>query len=288
LQKTQAKSNKYLRLQKVAFPNKIYIWYMSIVRIATHFNIDIEFTAPPFYRRLFAWTIDLVIQIFYFIIAVRFLSFLAGQMSGRDGMAMMAISLVLLLPALLYHVAMEITMGGQSIGIKVISENGGKPSIGQFIIRWLIRTSDYTLIVIIVFVSFVRNFGPQFNWGIAISIGLLIADLILVNTNKQQRLGDILAHTVLINTHQKEKITDTVFLEVSESYVPQFPQIMQLSDRDINALKGIIDTAKKHKDHHMAYMAAEKIKTHLKIETTLEPEAFLEVLLKDYNYLSAN
>lgn len=267
---------------------------MSIVRIATHFNIDIEFTAPPFYRRLFAWIIDLVIQIFYFIVAVRFLSFLAGQMNGRDdGMAMMAISLALLLPFILYHVAMEITMSGQSIGkklmgIKVVSENGGKPSIGQFIIRWLIRTSDYTLIVIIVFVSFVRDFGPQFNWGIAISIGLLVADLILVNTNKQQRLGDILAHTVLINTHQKEKITDTVFLEVSDAYVPQFPQIMQLSDRDINALKGIIDTSKKHKDHHMAYMAAEKIKAHLKIETSLEPDAFLEVLLKDYNYLSAN
>jgi hypothetical protein len=33
---------------------------------------------------------------------------------------------------------------------------------------------------------------------------------------------------------------------------------MQLNDRDINALKGIIDTAKKHKDHNMAYLAAEK------------------------------
>jgi hypothetical protein len=35
-------------------------------------------------------------------------------------------------------------------------------------------------------------------------------------------------------------------------------------------------------------MAAEKIKAHLKIETGMEPEAFLEVLLKDYNFLSAN
>ena len=33
---------------------------------------------------------------------------------------------------------------------------------------------------------------------------------------------------------------------------------------------------------------AEKIKSHLKIDTYLEPEDFLEVLLKDYNYLSAN
>jgi hypothetical protein len=170
----------------------------------------------------------------------------------------------------------------------VVSENGGRPSIGQFIIRWLIRTSDYTLIIILILIPYAQIFGPQVYWGVAGALGLLLADLMLVNTRKQQRLGDILAHTVLINTRQKEKITDTVFLEVPEQYVPQFPQIMQLSDRDINALKGIIDTSKKHKDHHMALMAAEKIKTHLHIDTSMEPEAFLEVLLKDYNFLSSN
>lgn len=266
---------------------------MSIVRIATNFNIDIEFTAPPFYRRLFAWVIDIIIQIFYLIVALRFLGWIAQSMQGDDGnMKMWALSLVLFLPFLLYHVILEITMDGQSIGkkllgIKVVSENGGKPSIGQFIIRWLIRTSDYTLIVIIILIPYAQIFGPQVYWGVAGAMGLLIADLVLVNTKKQQRLGDILARTVLINTQQKEKITDTVFLEVSEHYVPQFPQIMQLSDRDINALKGIIDTAKKHKDHHMALMAAEKIKAHLHIDTAMEPEEFLEVLLKDYNYLSA-
>jgi hypothetical protein len=53
-------------------------------------------------------------------------------------------------------------------------------------------------------------------------------------------------------------------------------------------MKGIIDASKRHKDPHMARLAADKIKAHLKIETTLEPEPFLEVLLKDYNYLSAS
>lgn len=267
---------------------------MSVVRIATHFNIDIEFTAPPFYRRLFAWVIDVIIQIFYLIVALRFLGWMARGMRGDDeNMKMWAISLLFFLPFLLYHVFLEITMDGQSIGkkimgIKVISENGGRPSIGQFIIRWLIRTSDYTLIVIVILIPYARIFGPQVYWGVAGTLGLLVADLVLVNTRKQQRLGDILAHTVLISTHQREKITDTVFLDVPEQYTPQFPQIMQLSDRDINALKGIIDTAKKHKDHHMALMAAEKIKAHLQIETALEPNVFLEVLLTDYNFLSSN
>lgn len=265
---------------------------MSTVRIATNFNIDIEFTAPPFYRRLFAWLIDLIILIFYTVVAFRFLRWI-GEGTDYDGMMMWALSLVMTLPFLLYHVVMEATMNGQSIGkkimgMKVISENGGRPSISQLIIRWLIRTSDYTLIIIIILIPYVQFYGPQVYWGIAGAVGLLIADLFLVNTRKQQRLGDILAHTVLINTKQKEKITDTVFLDVSEKYVPQFPQIMHLSDRDINSLKGIIDTARKHKDHNMALMAAEKIKAHLKIDTHHEPEDFLEILLKDYNYLSTN
>lgn len=268
---------------------------MSVVRVATNFNIDIEFTAPPFYRRLLAWIIDLIIQIFYIVIAIRLLRWIDESfVHSEDNEVMMwAVSMVLALPFLLYHVLLEITMHGQSIGkkitgIKVISENGGRPSIGQFIIRWLIRTSDYTIIIIALLLPLAAFLGPQVYWGIAGALLLLVADLILVNSRKQQRLGDILAHTVLIDTKQNEKITDTVFLEVSEKYVPQFPQIMQLSDRDINALKGIIDTARKHRDFNMAAMAAEKIKAHLHIDTGMEPQAFLEVLLKDYNYLSAN
>lgn len=267
---------------------------MSIVRIATHFNIDIEFTAPPFYRRLAAWVIDIIIQVFYLIVALRLLSWLSFSMRGDDSnMKMWAISLLLFLPFIMYHVILEITMHGQSIGkkllgIKVVSENGGRPSIGQFIIRWLMRTMDVTVIMMIILIPYAQIFGPQVYWGMAFSMALLLADLILVNTRKQQRLGDILAHTVLIDTKQNEKISDTVFLEVSDQYVPQFPQIMQLSDRDINSLKSILDTSRKHKDSMMAMMAAEKIKSHLKIETPMEPEMFLEVLLKDYNYLSAN
>lgn len=272
---------------------------MSTVRVATNFNIDIEFTAPPFYRRLLAWVIDIMILIFYMVIVINFLQWFDRQLdySENSNVIKWAVSMLCLLPFMLYHVVLEATMNGQSIGkkimgIKVVSENGARPSLGQLIIRWLIRTSDYMLLMIIVVMVILSSNGialsSEMSIALTLAIVLLIVDLVLVNTRKQQRLGDILAHTVLISTRQKEKITDTVFLEVSDQYVPQFPEIMQLSDRDINALKGIIDTARKHKDHHMALMAADKIKSHLKINTTLEPEAFLEVLLKDYNYLSAN
>ena len=268
---------------------------MSSVQIATNFNIDIEFESPPFYRRLLAWVIDLLVQIFYFIIAIRFLKWYRDNSSGDldSSYNYQWLLLMLLVPFLVYHLVLEITMGGQSIGkkimgIKVISENGGKPTLGQYVIRWLIRTSDFFLFIMIMILPLVQYYGAKIYLGFAMAMGLLITDVILANTRKQQRLGDILAHTLLINTRQSESINDTIFLEISDKYVPSFPQVMQLSDRDINSLKGILDTARRRGDYNLAEMASEKIKNHLKIQTTLSAFDFLEVLLKDYNYLSSN
>jgi hypothetical protein len=184
-------------------------------------------------------------------------------------------------------------MNGQSVGkrllgIRVVNENGGKPSISQYIIRWLIRTSDYMVLIIIIYAPNIAVYGMQFFWAVGGAFILLVTDVVLVNSKKQQRLGDLLAHTILINTRQKTSIDDTIFLSVAEGYNPSFPDVMHLSDRDINALKNILDAAKKNHDFDMAYNAAEKIKKHLKIETSLSPFDFLEVLLKDYNYLAAH
>lgn len=268
---------------------------MSVVRIATNFNIDIEFTSPPFYRRLLAWIMDLIVQVFYLIIASRFLVWLTQNSSNSldSSYNLQWLGLILIVPFFIYHLVCEITMNGQSIGkkimgIKVISETGGKPGLGQYAIRWLIRTSDFFLFIMILLIPFVEYYGTKIYYAFGGILCMLIIDIILVNTKKQQRLGDILAHTLLINTKQKESIQDTIFLEVSTQYVPSFPQVMQLSDRDINSLKNILDTSKKNRDHDLAEMASEKIRNHLNIQTSLSHYEFLEILLKDYNYLSSH
>ena len=116
-----------------------------------------------------------------------------------------------------------------------------------------------------------------------------ITDIILVVSSKKgQRIGDLLAKTILIRTQTKGDIGDTVFIEVADSYVPSFPQIMQLNDRDINSIKNILETARRKGDYDMAASAAEKIKAHLKINSGMPPFDFLDVLLKDYNFLSTN
>lgn len=265
---------------------------MSVIRIMTNFNIELEFPAAPFHRRLFAWIIDIVILYLYALMAVEVLQ---GIRRNDNEKTYWVVFILFLVPFLTYHLLCEVTMNGQSLGkkimgIRVVNENGGQPGIGQFIIRWLIRTSDLMAVVIILYAPFAVQLGDgEFFWSMAIPMGLFFTDIILVNASKKnQRLGDMLAHTLLIRASQKHSIQDTVFLNVADDYKPSFPQVMQLSDRDMNSLKSILDTARKRGDFNLAAMATEKIKNHLKIETSLSPFEFLEILLKDYNYLSAN
>jgi uncharacterized RDD family membrane protein YckC len=265
---------------------------MSVIRIMTNFNIELEFPAAPFHRRLFAWLLDICLLLFYGWLSLKVIEWFEKNVGHKSSVA---VFLLLLIPLLTYHLLCESLMNGQSIGkkltgIRVVNENGGQPGIGQLAVRWLVRTSDimaFALILSIPAAAVSANW--QFFWQVAIPLGLFLADVVLVNASlKQQRLGDMLAHTLLIKANQKHSIQDTVFLNIAESYKPSFPQVMQLSDRDMNSLKSILDTAKKRGDFDLAAMATDKIKSHLNIQTTLSPFDFLEILLKDYNYLSAN
>ncbi|MGZ3949860.1 MAG: RDD family protein [Flavisolibacter sp.] len=265
---------------------------MSVIRIMTNFNIELEFPAAPFHRRLFAWILDIIILILYGWLAVGVIDWFDKNVGGRTASI---VFIILLLPLLTYHLICEATMNGQSfgkrlMGIRVVNENGGQPGIGQLTVRWLIRTSDIMAFALLLSVASAAARGDtRFFWQVAIPLGLFMCDVVLVNASrKQQRLGDMLAHTLLIKASQKHSIQDTVFLNIAETYKPSFPQVMQLSDRDMKSLKSILDTAKKRGDFNLAAMASDKIKNHLHIETTLSPFDFLEILLKDYNYLSAN
>lgn len=268
---------------------------MSTIRIATSFNIDVEFPAAPFHRRLFSWIIDVVLLFFYILILFKAISLAAPNLSGERGETFTAIVILLIvIPVFLYHPLCEIFLKGQSVGkrimqLKVINEQGGRPSASQAIIRWLIRTSDNMVLAIFINAAAASTQSIQYFYSVGITFALLATDVILVNaTKRQQRLGDILAHTMLIRTKQKAGIEDTIFLNIQDSYKPVYPMVMQLSDRDINALKNILDTAKKQHDYGLAEKAAEKIKAHLHIETSISAFDFLETLLKDYNYLSAH
>ncbi|MFT4152795.1 RDD family protein [Parafilimonas sp.] len=245
---------------------------MEKIKIPTSFNIELDYETPAFHKRFFAWVIDGCVLTAYYLIAlniIRAIS-LAHTTAGSDLpflYNMSAVQLLFFLPIVLYHLVFEVAMNGQSIGkklmnIQVIGEDGGRPALHQYLIRWLTR---------------------PFDLGLTLGLAGLLTTVL---TKKNQRLGDMAAGTLVIKTKMETDINDTVFLELEEEYKPRFPQVMRLSDRDMNTIKGVLNNSMRFKNFDVAARLSDKIRTVLGITDQTEPAAFLEILLKDYNYYS--
>lgn len=259
---------------------------MSVIQINTVFNIDLEFETAPFHRRLLAYIIDFIILIIY-LFSVKSLLYEGLDIDLNDyiGLDLLLVSL----PMFLYSLVCEILMNGQTIGkkltgIRVISLSGEKPTTGQFVMRWITKFFEWPFL-----------FGYMFDSAGAVLIyifitGLLgIGVLIIISlTSKNQRLGDLAAGTALVDTRIDTTVHDTVFMQVDNSvhYKVMFPEVMRLSDNDINTIKTVLTQAEKKNNHDISYRVEYKIKSVLQINSDLHTIDFLKKLLEDYNYLA--
>ncbi len=255
---------------------------MPQVKLDTGFNIEIDFVLAPFVKRMVAWLIDLLVCWLY----VGVVSSLTGTYSFFVFTNVWEVSgLLISLPVLFYHLICEVTMNGRSIGkiamnIQVITAEGGQPSIGQFLIRWVFRLIDFPY-----WIPFAVAFNALPWWTMPLTFAGIIS---IIFTERSQRIGDIVADTLLIDLKRRTSWEDTVFTELESGYKPSYEQVMQLSDRDINTLKSVIETVRKKNDPVLAGKISARIKSKLGIEYDGTDLDFLQVLLKDYNYYSGN
>lgn len=267
---------------------------MSKIKIPTSFNIELDFEAANLFFRFLAWLLDLIVQIVYILIVFRLLSFLlSGSQKNQNNPAtaynVRATQYLLFLPILLYHLVFEVTLNGQSIGkklvgIRVISETGNGASFYQFLLRWLLRPFDVTSLglgMLVLLFSSNKNEGFIFILYLAV---VIIAFVVLFKKNK--RLGDFAAGTFVIVSRVKSDINDTVFFDLEDDYKPRYNNVLQLSDRDMNIIKTVLDSSIKQKNYELAERTSAKIRAVLKITDFQHPVEFLETVLKDYNYLS--
>jgi len=258
---------------------------MAVIRISTAFNIDLEFEIAVFHKRLLAYLIDLGILVVY-LYSMKFVLYEGLQISLRDyiGLDILVVSL----PMLLYSLVMELSMNGQTVGkklmsLRVISLDGGEPTFGQYLLRWVTRMFEWPFLFGYIIGSEEMILAYLIITGI-MGIGAVIPIAI---TPKSQRLGDLAAGTVIVNTKSTMSVEDTVFMDMpSANYKPLYPDVMKLSDGDINTIKSVITQAKKNKNEEMCRRVDAKIKEVLHIQSDLPPLAFLEKLLEDYNYFA--
>lgn len=177
---------------------------------------------------------------------------------------------IFLLPVFFYSLISEIFMDGQSLGkkalkIKVVKLDGGQPTVGSYIIRWLFRLIDV-----------------NFLYG-------SVAMITIAANGKGQRVGDIVAKTSVISLKRKESLKNTIYVDVPEEYNLSYPETEILKESDIKVIKDVIIHYKNHitsqSAKSMLIDTADAIKKKTGIFSLDVPLIFLEKIIKDYNYL---
>lgn len=259
---------------------------MAIITISTPFNIDLEFKAATFGSRLLAWAIDLAIIFVYYYIMFRGLWAVFGRVSEGTGLAIALCFIIL--PVIAYQLVFEIFLNGQTPGkklarIKIIDNRGQQPSWGQYVTRWMLSLGNMYLFAL----PFIIVFNPRYAFSFFI---VYIPDVIsMMVTPASQRVGDLAAGTVVIDARYRPDINNTIYQEIEvRDYLPVFPQVMQLTDRDINGIRNLLEMNKNSRNpDDYTRQVVMKIKKVLKIEHELDGFDFLSQLLYDYNYLSS-
>jgi uncharacterized RDD family membrane protein YckC len=239
---------------------------MNTIKITTTQNIELEYDLASLGERIVGYLIDSLVMIAYLVVLV-FISL--SLVSNRFIYHYTWVPFIFYIPIYFYTLAFEVFMNGQTIGkrvmkIKVISIDGAKPTLGQYLIRWIFRLVD-------------------------ISLSFFLCGIICIAVSeRKQRVGDMVAGTAVIKTEPRTTFQQTLYIPTQPvDYVVTYPQITTLGDQDIQLIKEVIIISRNSGNHSIAEKAAEKISETLKITNNMESIAFLNVLLSDYNYLTS-
>ncbi|MBS1977360.1 MAG: RDD family protein [Bacteroidetes bacterium] len=232
------------------------------VQVRTTQNVFIHYPIASLGDRILAYLLDMLIIIVYVVVII----ILLGQLKIDVWWVWL---LVLVLPWTFYSLTFEITLNGQTPGkramnIKVIRMDGTPATIGDYLIRWMFGLVD-----------------------IHIFSGL-IAVLVISVGGKGQRLGDLVAGTTVVKlVEERQASAAEVFVNPETQHVVTFPQVHQLTERDIELIQQALEVNRDTGNNQPVMMVTEKVKSLLGIQTDLPPVKFLYTIIKDFQHLTA-
>ena len=237
---------------------------MHKLSINTPQNVKFEYNLASLGSRMLAFAIDYFIISFYAMM-VYFIMMRIGLINLSDSWLTAGIYMLVLLPALFYPFLMETFFNGQTIGkmitkIKVVKIDGTRATIYQYFIRWVCSIVDI------------------FMCAGAVGTASIIA------TKNAQRVGDIAADTSVISTKQNTALQQTLFSEITQTHTVTFPQVIRLSDKDVNTIKDIYKKGYERKDYNIILALNNRLLELLDVKTQLQPLEFIDVVIKDYYY----
>jgi len=240
---------------------------MTKLEISTPQNVNLEYRIVHLGERILASLIDFLF-FFVYLLLLEMISSGLG-MAFSDQWTVFGIQQLLLLPVLFYSLYMPLLFEGRTLGkmilqIKVVKEDGSPAGLSDYAIRWLLRIVDIWL----------------FFGSVGISFILL--------TNKRQRLGDQAAGTVVVSTKHLVKISHTILEEIAEDYEPLFPQVIELTDKDVRLIKDTFHIALRSNDYRVLHTLRQKVESLLNTSSSLYDREYIDRVLRDYNYYTQN
>ncbi len=235
---------------------------MQTIQVRTTQNVFIEYPLGSVGDRMVAFLIDLIILILYTIPVLYVLSKIE---TGNSYLTFILLGI----PYTFYSLLFEIFMNGQTPGkyllkLKVARLDGTPPTIGNYLMRWMLIVVDNYL-----------------------SLGA-IAIISITMGGKGQRLGDMLAGTSVVKLIDADQLsTKNVFVTPEEQYTPTFTQVTNLTERDIELIQRALEVNRDQGNIKPVMAISEKIQTLLDIKTDMPPVKFLYTIIKDYQNLTA-
>lgn len=232
---------------------------MESISIQTSQNVAIDQAIASIGERIAAALLDISFFLAYFFVIM-----FVGAFSGAP-----KVILFLTIPVAFYHLASELLMNGQSWGkkivkIRVTNIDGTKPGFFAYLLRWIFRLIDVTLL-----------FGS-------------ISTVSIILSKNGQRLGDMAANTIVIRVKNTDA-TDTLFTRLPEDFTLNYPEVNKLTDSDIYTVKEVLQFLKKSVKSQEAMVMADQTKRALEkkmgVEAGIRSEHFLFKILRDYNYI---
>lgn len=232
---------------------------MPQIQVRTAQHVLIDYPVAGLFDRILAFLLDGVV-IFALLFFISWLD---------DRLALpLWVNVLFFLPVFFYHLIYEIIMNGQSPGkralnIKVVRLDGESPTIGNYILRWILGPIDFLIIA-----------------SVAITC-------ILFSKNGQ-RLGDLAAGTTVVKLQREvARSSQEIIQALQEDHAVSFPAVINLQAADIKLIKEALDMNRQMGNMAPALHLTEKLKQLYAIESDLPPLTFLYTVLKDYHHLTS-
>ncbi len=247
---------------------------MATIRVHTAQNVTLEYEVASLGDRIVAAILDNLV-IFAWAVALMLLMGLLGGWNRFDypdsisSRVLSGLMVVLIaVPYVFYHLVCEVFFNGQSIGkkarhIRVMRLDGTAPSLGDYLLRWLLRLIDTGL------------------------FGGLVAIITIAANGRGQRLGDLAAGTTVVSVRPRPEHATPLAPALGDltGYQVVFPQVTALADHDVALVRQLMQQASARDNYEVINQIANKVKAITGIQTDLQDEPFLKTVLRDHAHL---